>query len=357
MRGNDQHQTDLYSYSNLEERVGADHPLRRIRQVADAALARLSARFDDIYGDTGRPSIAPEKLLRALLLQVLYSIRSERALMDQIDLHLGFRWFVGLSLNEEVWEASTFSKNRERLLGGEIAQEFLEAVVAEARSKHWLSDERFVVDGTLIEAWASKKSYQPSDEPPAPGEGSGRNGKLQKRDLYESKTDPDARLYKKSGSATSVLSYLGHVLSDARHGLVAAACLTEATTLGERQAAADMIEQLPVRRPRIQVAADKAYDDAGFVQRLRQMQATPHVTQYTRRPSAIDGRTSRHASYRQSQSQRRHIERIFGWLKQVAGQRKTRFRGRRRVGWMFQFASAAYNLVRMINLERSHQTA
>jgi hypothetical protein len=214
-----------------------------------------------------------------------------------------------------------------------------------------------VVDGTLIEAWASKKSYQPSDEPPAPGEGSGRNGKLQKRDLCESKTDPEARLYKKSGSATSVLSYLGHVLSDARHGLVAAACLTEATTLGERQAAADMIEQLPVRRPRIRVAADKAYDDAGFVQRLRQMQATPHVTQYTRRPSAIDGRTSRHASYRQSQSQRRHIERIFGWLKQVAGQRKTRFRGRRRVGWMFQFASAAYNLVRMINLERSHQTA
>jgi hypothetical protein len=238
------------------------------------------------------------------------------------------------------------------LLGGEIAQEFLEAVVAEARRRHWLSDERFVVDGTLIEAWASKKSYQPKNDPPAPGSGSGRHGKLQRRDLYESTTDPEARLYKKSGSATSVLSYLGHVLSDARHGLVAAACLTEATTLGERQAAVEMIEHLPVRRRRIQVAADKAYDEAGFVERLRQLQATPHVTQYTRRASAIDGRTSRHASYQQSQLGRRHIERIFGWLKQVAGQRKTRFRGRDRVGWMFQFATAAYNLVRMVNLER-----
>lgn len=183
MRGNDEHQTDLFSYASLEERVGADHPLRRIRVLADAALAELSPSFDAIYTDTGRPSIAPEKLLRALLLQVLYSVRSERALMDQIDLHLGFRWFVGLSLNEAVWEASTFSKNRERLLGGDIAQEFLEAVVAEARRKHWLSDERFTVDGTLIEAWASKKSYQPKHDRPEPGQGSGREGQLLKRDL------------------------------------------------------------------------------------------------------------------------------------------------------------------------------
>jgi transposase len=357
MRGNDEHQTELYSYSSLEERLSADHPLRRVREVADQALARLSARFDDIYGDTGRPSIAPEKLLRALLLQVLYSIRSERALMDQIDLHLGFRWFVGLSLNEAVWEASTFSKNRERLLDGDIAQEFLQAVVAQARRKHWLSDERFVVDGTLIEAWASKKSYQPKQDPPAPGQGSGRHGKLQKRDLYESKTDPEARLYKKSGSATSMLSYLGHVLSDAQHGLVASACVTEATTWGERHAAVQMIEQLPVRHRRIQVAADKAYDESGFVERLRQLRATPHVTQYSRRPSAIDGRTSRHATYRHSQVQRRHIERIFGWLKQVAGQRRTRFRTRGRVEWMFQFATAAYNLVRIVNLQRNPATA
>ena len=358
MRGDDQHQTELFSYGNLEERVSADHPLRRIRALADAALKRLSSRFDDIYGDTGRPSIAPEKLLRALLLQVLYSIRSERALMDQIDLHLGFRWFVGLSLNEPVWEASTFSKNRERLLGGDIAQEFLQAVLAEARRNHWLSDERFVVDGTLIEAWASKKSYQPKDDPPAPGQGSGRRGELQKRDLYESQTDPEARLYKKSGTATSVLSYLGHVLSDMRHGLVAAACVTEATTKSEREAAVAMIEQLPVRHRRIQVAADKAYDEIEYVKRLRQCAATPHVTQYTgQRSSAIDGRTTRHHSYAQNQFQRRHIERIFAWLKQVAGQRRARFRGRHRVGWMFQFATAAYNLVRMTNLLPGPSTA
>ena len=358
MRGDDQHQTELFSYGNLEERVRADHPLRRIRVLADAALKRLSSRFDDIYGDTGRPSIAPEKLLRALLLQVLYSIRSERALMDQIDLHLGYRWFVGLSLNEPVWEASTFSKNRERLLGGDIAQEFLQAVLAEARRNHWLSDERFVVDGTLIEAWASKKSYQPKDDPPAPGQGSGRRGELQKRDLYESQTDPEARLYKKSGTATSVLSYLGHVLSDMRHGLVAAACVTEATTKSEREAAVAMIEQLPVRHRRIQVAADKAYDETEYVKRLRQCAATPHVTQYTgQRSSAIDGRTTRHHSYAQNQYQRRHIERIFAWLKQVAGQRRARFRGRHRVDWMFQFAAAAYNLVRMTNLLPGPSTA
>lgn len=354
MRGDDRHQQELYSYANLEERVAPDHPLRRIRALADQALCRLSARFDDLYGDTGRPSIAPEKLLRALLLQVLYSIRSERALMDQIDLHLGFRWFVGLTLNEPVWEASTFSKNRERLLGGEIAQEFLQAVVEQARRKQWLSDERFVVEGTLIEAWASKKSYQPKEHPPAPGAGSGRRGELQKRDLYESKTDPQARLYKKSGSASSVLSYLGHVLSDVRHGLIAAACVTEATTRGEREAALEMIENLPVRRRRIQVAADKAYDEIEYVKRLRRCAATPHVSQYTgQRSSAIDRRTTRHPGYAESQFQRRRVERIFGWLKQIGGQRRTRFRGRDRVGWMFQFAAAAYNLVRMMKLEHS----
>ena len=358
MRGNDQHQSELFSYGSLEERVSADHPLRRIRQIADAALSLMDARFEEIYGETGRPSIAPEKLLRALLLQVLYSIRSERALMDQIDLHLGYRWFVGLSLNEPVWEASTFSKNRERLLDGEIAQEFLEAVLAEARRKHWLSDERFVVDGTLIEAWASKKSYQPKDQPPAPGQGSGRRGELQKRDVYESHTDPEARLYKKSGNASSVLSYLGHVLSDLRYGLVTAACVTEATTKGEREAAVAMIEALPTRKRRIQVAADKAYDETVFVERLRQLHVTPHVTQYTgQRRSSIDGRTSRHAGYQRSQAQRRHIERIFGWLKQVGGQRRTRFRGKRRVGWMFQFAAAVYNMVRMANLARSSAAA
>lgn len=281
MRGDDVHQQELYSYGSLDERVSADHPLRRIRTLADAALNRLSPRFDELYGDTGRPSIAPGKLLRALLLQVLYSVRSERALMDQIDLHIGFRWFVGLTLNEPVWEASSFSKNRERLLGGEIAQEFLHAVLEQARRKHWLSDGRFVVDGTLMEAWASKKSYQPKDDPPAPGAGSGRRGELQKRDLYE----------------------------------------------------------------------------VEYVKRLRQCAATPQVTQYTgQRSSAIDRRTTRHPSYAENQFQRRRVERIFAWLKCIGGQRKTRFRGRDRVEWMFQFA-AAYNLVRMTKLENSASTA
>jgi transposase len=352
MRGSDAQQSDLFSYGSLEERVSADHPLRRIRQLADAALVRLSSRFDDVYGDTGRPSIAPEKLLRAQLLQVLYSIRSERALMDQIDLHLGFRWFVGLSLNEPVWEASTFSKNRQRLLDGDIAQEFLEAVVAEARKRQWLSDERFAVDGTLIAAWASHQSYQLKNDPPGPGEGSGRGGECQKRDLYESKTDPEARLYRKGGGTASRLSYLGHVLSDRQHGLVAAACVTEATARGEREAALAMMDHLPERKARIHVAADKSYDETSFVQQMRGLQAIPHVTQYTgQRRSAIDRRTTRHPSYERSQTERRSVERIFGWLKTIGGQAKTRFRGKDRVNWMFQLATAAYNLVRMMTLE------
>jgi transposase len=203
MRGEDRQQHELFSYGGLDERIAADHPLRRIRALADAALARLTSTFDAIYGDVGRPSIAPEKLLRAMLLQVLYSVRSERALMDQMDLHLGFRWFVGLSLSDPVWDASTFSKNRERLLGGDIAVEFLTAVLAEARSRHWLSDERFTVDGTLIDAWASLRSYQPKDDPPAPGQG--RRGELQKGDLFRSATDPEAHLYRKSSRAVATL--------------------------------------------------------------------------------------------------------------------------------------------------------
>lgn len=351
MRGNDQHQTELFSYGGLDERIAADHPLRRIRTLADAALEHLGTRFDDIYGDVGRPSIAPEKLLRAMLLQVLYSIRSERALMDQVDLHLGFRWFIGLRLSDPVWDASTFSKNRERLLGGEIAVEFLNATLAQARAKHWLSDERFNVDGTLIEAWASMRSYQPKPDPPAPGQGSGRRGELQRRDVFHSTTDPDANLYRKSVRDVAALRYVGHVLSDIRHDLIAGACVTRATTKAERQAAVEMIEQLQVRRRRIHVAADKAYDEAVFVERLRQLGATPQVAQYTgQRRSSIDRRTTRPTGYAQAQRGRRRIEKIFAWLKQVAGQRRTRFRGRERVEWAFTFAAATYNLMRMAKL-------
>jgi transposase len=351
MRGDDRQQHELFSYGGLDERIGADHPLRRIRTLADAALARLSSGFDAIYGDVGRPSIAPEKLLRAMLLQVLYSVRSERALMDQMDLHLGFRWFVGLSLSEPVWDASTFSKNRERLLGGDIAVEFLTAVLAEARSRHWLSDERFTVDGTLMEAWASMRSYRPKNDPPEPGHGSGRRGKLQKRDLFGSATDPDAHLYRKSLRDPSALRYLGHVLCDRQQGLIAGACVTSATTKAEREAAIELIENLEVRRRRIQVAADKGYDEAVFVSRLRGMRATPQVSQYQgQRRSSIDGRTTRHSTYHAAQLNRSRIEPIFSWLKQVAGQRRTRFRGKDRVSWAFTFAAATYNLMRMAKL-------
>jgi transposase len=358
MRGDDQQQHELFSYGGLDERIAVDHPLRRIRKLADAALARLGGHFDAIYGDVGRPSIAPERLLRAMLLQVLYSVRSERALMDQMDLHLGFRWFVGLSLSDPVWDASTFSKNRERLLGGDIAVEFLTAVLAEARSRHWLSDERFTVDGTLIEAWASKGSYQPKDDPPAPGQGSGRRGELQKRDLYHSTTEPEAHLYRKSMRQVATLCYLGHVLCDREQGLIAGACVTAATNKAEREAAVELIENLNVRRRRIQVAADKGYDETMFIERLRGLRATPQVTQYQgQRRSSIDGRTTRHAAYEAAQRGRKRIERIFSWLKLVGGQRRTRMRGRDRVSWAFTFAAATYNLMCMSRLSLTSPSA
>jgi len=351
MRGNERQQEEMFSYGSLEQRVPADHPLRRIHSLTQAALKPLRGKLDDLYSDVGRPSIPPECLLRAMLLQVLYSIRSERALVDQIELHLGFRWFVGLSMSEAVWDASTFSKNRDRLLGGDVACEFLESVLSQARQKQWLSDERFTVDGTLIEAWASPRSYQPKDHPPAPGQGSGRGGQLQKRDLYESKTDPEANLFKKSRGERARLSYLGHIVSDMRQGLIAAACVTGATTKAEREAAVEMVRELRHRKRRIRVAADKAYDETEFVREMRSLGATPQVTQYTgQRRSAIDGRTTRHDTYELAQQSRPRIERIFAWLKQVAGQRRTRFRGRERVGWMFSFAAAVYNLVRMAKL-------
>ncbi len=350
MRGNERQQQEMFCYGSLEERVRKDHPLRRIRELTEWVLSSLRTRWDDCYSDVGRPSIPPECLLRAMLLQVLFSIRSERSLMDQIDLHLGFRWFVGLGMNDPVWDASSFSKNRERLLGADIAREFLEAVLAQARHRQWLSDEQFTVDGTLIEAWASPRSYRPKDDPPAPGQGSGRHGRLQRRDLYASQTDPEAHLYRKSARDKFRLAYLGHVLMDAREGLIAAACVTRATTRAEREAALEMVRELAVRKRRIRVAADKAYDERTFVEQLRTLRATPQVTQYIRRPSAIDGRTTRHSGYRSAQQQRKRIESIFAWLKQIGGQRRTPFRGQQRVGWMFTFAAAAYNLIRMAKL-------
>ena len=361
MRGEDKQQHDLFSYGSLEDRVPPDHPLRPIRVMVDEALKALSPKFDAIYGSEGRPSIAPERLLRALLLQMLYTVRSERMLMEQLDYNLLFRWFVGLSMNEEVWHPTVFTKNRDRLLEGEIAREFFEQVVKQARRQQLLSSEHFTVDGTMIEAWAGQKSLQPKSNddalkpppPPAPGSNPTVNYHGQKRsnETHESKTDPAARLYRKSNSAEAKLVYLGHVLTENRNGLIVNTELTQATGRAEREAALVMAKQIPGGSQRVTLGADKAYDTKGFVEQLRELNVTPHVAQNTtKRSSAIDGRTTRHEGYEVSQRKRKRVEEVFGWLKTVAAMRKTKFRGPDRVGWMFTFAAAAYNLVRMRNL-------
>jgi transposase len=361
MRGEDKQQHDLFSYGSLEDRVPQDHPLRPIRIMVDEALKALSQKFDVIYGDEGRPSIAPERLLRALLLQMLYTVRSERMLIEQLDYNLLFRWFVGMSMNESVWHPTVFAKNRDRLLEGEIAREFFEQVLKQARRQHLLSSEHFTVDGTMIEAWAGQKSFQPKNNddvlkpppPPAPGSNPTVNYHGQKRsnETHESKTDPMARLYRKSHSAEAKLVYLGHVMTENRNGLIVNTALTQATGKAERDAAVAMAKQIPGGSQRVTLGADKAYDTKGLVGELRELNVTPHVAQnMTNRRSAIDGRTTRHEGYEVSQRKRKRVEEVFGWLKTVAAMRKTRFRGPDRVGWMFTFAAAAYNLVRMRNL-------
>jgi transposase len=339
----------MFSYVSAEERVPADHPLRAIQAMTDAALKRLSPRFTRLYAKCGRPSIAPEKLLRALLLQALYSIRSERLLMEELDYNLLYRWFVGLNVDDRVWSATTFSKNRDRLLDGDIARHFFAEVVAQARQRGLLSDEHFTVDGTLIEAWASHKSFRPKDG----DEGGGENfhGTRRKNETHESTTDPEARLFRKGRGKEAKLSYMGHVLMENRHGLVVDARLTLATGRAEREAAVEMLGELRGEH-RVTLGADKGYDTREFVDQLRSMRVTPHVAQNdTGRRSAIDDRTTRHAGYGISQRKRKGVEPIFGWLKSVAGLRKTRHRGSRRVGWMFLFTAAAFNLVRMRNLQ------
>jgi transposase len=348
MRESDLDQNAMFSYRSPEERVPADHPLRRIRALADTALRALSPRFAELYSSLGRRSVPPEKLLRTLLLQVLFSVRSERLLMEQLQYNLLFRWFVGLNMDEPVWDATVFSKNRARLLEGDIAGAFFAAVLDQAREQDWLSDEHFTVDGTLLEAWASKKSFQPKDNPPQ--QGSGSRGEMRLRDTHESKTDPEARMYRKSAFGEFQLCHMGHVLMENRHGLAVGGCVTEATTQGEWEAAVQMVEQVTGGRRRVTLGADAEYDDAKLVARLRQMQVTPYVAQHTRRSSALDRRTTRHAGYGVSLQKRKCIEQIFGWLKTTAGLRKVRHRGRRLVEWMFTFALAACNLVRMSRL-------
>jgi transposase len=361
MRGEDLQQHELFSYGSLEERIPADHPLRPIRAMVDEALKDMDTRFGEIYGEEGRRSIPPERLLRALLLQMLYSIRSERMLMEQLEYNLLFRWFVGLSANEPVWHPTVFTKNRDRLLEGAVAEEFFWLIVRQARSRKLLSDEHFTVDGTLIEAWAGQKSFQrkgsdhdPLNRPPSNGGSNPTvNWHKEKRsnETHESRTDPMARLYKKTRGAEARLGYLGHVLTENRNGLVIDVRLTQASGTAAREAALAMISGKPTSK-RVTLGGDRGYDTRGFVAAMRERKVTPQVARNdSNRRSAIDERTARHEGYAISQPKRKRVEEVFGWIKTVALQRKTRFRGLERVGWMFTLVASAYNLVRMRNLQ------
>jgi transposase len=355
MRGSDRQPGALFSYVDLEQRVRADHPLRVIRVIVNEVLAGLSPEFEAMYATgVGRPSIPPERLLRALLLQAFYGIRSERQIMERLDHDLLFRWFVGMGIDDPAWDQTTFSKNRDRLLAGDVAHRFLSAVMAHRRVKRLLSTDHFSVDGTMIEAWASMKSFKPKDgsgEPPAPGRNGEADfhGETRSNETHQSTTDPGARLLRKGRGKEAKLCFLGHALMENRHGLVVDACLTEATGHAERIAALHMIEPRADKPGRVTLAADKGYDAEDFVNELRAMNVTPHVAAKAR-DSAIDHRTTRHASYQASQRVRKRIEEAFGWAKSAAGLRKTRHRGLGRVGWQFTFTMAAYNLIRLPKL-------
>ena len=357
MRGGDERTGGLFSYVDLEARVRPDHPLRTIREIVNVALATLERSLSALYSPIGRPSIPPEKLLRAMLLQAFYSIRSERLLMERLEYDLLFRWFVGIGVDDAAWDHSVFSKNRERLLEGDIAAKFMAAVLGQPRIRQLLSTEHFSVDGTLIEAWASMKSVKPKDGSSEPPEGGGRNldadfhGQKRSNATHGSTTDADARLYKKGRGKEAKLCFMGHGLMENRNGLLVDACLTHADGHAERVAALHMIEPYADRPRAITLGADKGYDAEDFVNELRSMRVTPHVAQNVNgRRSAIDGRTTRHGGYTVSLRIRKRIEETFGWIKTIAGLRKTRFRGLERVGWAFTFAAAAYNLVRLPRL-------
>jgi len=353
MRGSDEQPGSMFSYVSLEERVPSDHPLRAIRRITDRALEQLSPKFGTLYVKFGRPSIPPEQLLRALLLQALYTIRSERQLIEQIEYNLLFRWFVGLGMDDPVWVPTTFTKNRDRLLDGDIAAGFFDAVMIHADIEQLLSDEHFTVDGTLLEAWASQKSFRPRDQDPPAGGGNPTvnfHGQRRTNATHLSTTDPDARLYKKARGREARLGYLGHVLMEHRSGLIVKTRVTPADGYGERDAAVVMVEAVRGRH-RITVAGDKGYDTRELVSGLRAMRATPHVAQHTTgRRSAIDARTTRHPGYATSQQKRKLVEQGFGWMKTIGGLRKLRHRGGPLVEWIFTFTAAAYNIVRMRRL-------
>jgi len=353
MRGDDQQSGHLFSYLSPEQRVPADHPLRAIRQMTDEALRQLSPQFEAIYATTGRPSVPPEQLLRALLLQALYTVRSERLLVEQLEYNLLFRWFVGLGMDDAVWTPTTFTKNRERLLAGDIARQFFEAVLTQARTRRVLSDEHFTVDGTLLEAWAGQKSFTrkdgtsagPSDDDPG-NPTVNFHGERRSNTTHASTTDPDSRLAKKGPGREAKLAYVGEVLMENGAGLVVDACVVQATGTAERDASTALLQALPGRPAT--VGGDKLYDTRAWVESARAIGVTPHVAQAPH--SAIDGRTTRHPGYTVSQRHRKRVEEIFGWMKTIGGLRKLRHRGTATVEWQFLFVAAVYNLVRLRNL-------
>jgi transposase len=361
MRGDDKHQAAMFSYLTLSQRIPADHPVRRIRALADVALARLDADFARIYASTGRPSIAPERLMRALLLMVLYSIRSERQLMEQMNYNLLFRWFVGLEMDDAVWDVTVFTKNRERLIEGAVSQRLLEEVLAEARTHGLLSEEHFTVDGTLIQAWASASSFREKKDPPQPGSGSGSKGTLLLRDKVESTTDPEARLYKKSAADKAVPAYMGHTVIENRNGLAVAAEATEAGNAAERQAAVRMLDRTVApqqeRKPELEVTlgADTLYQEAKFIDDLRRRGIAPHVSEYTQGANNMAKNSlteAERADQRRtiSQKKRRLVEKVFGWAKLDSLLRQVKVRGVTRVDWFYRLAMSAYNLMRLRRL-------
>jgi transposase len=361
MRGEDQKQTAMYSYVTLAQRIPADHPARQLRALADRALARLDGEFDKLYAATGRPSIAPERLLRAMLLMVLYSIRSERQLMEQMNYNLLFRWFVGLEMDDPIWDVTVFTKNRERLIEGAVSQRLLEEVLLEARAHDLLSEEHFTVDGTLIQAWASARSFKEKKDPPAPGKGSGSKGALLLRDKVESTTDPEARLYKKSKSDKSVPSYMGHTLIENRNGLAVAAEASDAGNAAEREAALKLLDRvIPPKGKRasqldITLGADTLYQEEKFIGQLRERAVAPHVSEYTQQSSNL-GKNSLNEAERAdprrtiSQKKRKLVEKVFGWAKLDSVLRQVKVRGLKRVDWFYRLTMAAYNLMRMRRL-------
>jgi transposase len=357
MRGDDELQRGMFSYVTMEQRIAAEHPARRIRGLADRALERMEGELGKLYSATGRPSIAPERLLRAQLLMVLYSISSERQLMEQLNYNLLFRWFVGLEMDDPVWDVTVFTKNRERLIAGEASQQLLLAVIEEARERQLLSEEHFTVDGTLIQAWASRRSFREKQDPP--DRGTGARGRKLLRDTHESTTDAEARLYRKSGAGAVVPSYLGHVITENRNGLIVAAMATQASSTAEREAGLAMVRRLR-RRETITLGADKSYQHEEFIRRLRVERIRPHVAEYAPNPKWPNWLTAGERDdpgYAVSQRKRKLVEKVFGWMKHDRTLRQVKLRGLKRVDWLVQLTAAAHNLLRLGKLIPLQATA